>query len=68
MRPKLFLMTVGLFCGLDSDVARAEKAWGIELGAEVMATAVLRAVRAATRLSGPGVPDLPCTGDVAGIS
>ena len=32
------------------------------LGAEVMATAVLRAVRAATRLSGPGLPDLPAAG------
>jgi L-aminopeptidase/D-esterase-like protein len=34
------------------------------LGAEVMATAVLRAVRAATRLSGPGLPDLPAAGDL----
>jgi L-aminopeptidase/D-esterase-like protein len=33
------------------------------LGAEVMATAVLRAVRAATRLGGPGVPELPCASD-----
>ena len=33
------------------------------LGAEVMATAVLRAVRAATRLSGPGLPDLPAARD-----
>ena len=33
-------------------------------GAEVMATAVLRAVRAATRLSGPGLPDLPAAGDL----
>ena len=33
------------------------------LGAEMMATAVLRAVRAATRLSGPGVPELPCAND-----
>ena len=33
------------------------------LGAEMMATAVLRAVRAATRLSGPGVPELPCAAD-----
>ena len=36
------------------------------LGAEVMATAVVRAVRAATRLSGPGVPELPCANDLAG--
>lgn len=35
------------------------------LGAEVMATAVLRAVRAATRLNGAGVPELPCAGDFA---
>jgi L-aminopeptidase/D-esterase-like protein len=34
------------------------------LGAEVMATAVLRAVRAATRLHGPGMPDLPAAGDL----
>ena len=34
------------------------------LGAEVMATAVLRAVRAATALSGPGLPDLPAAGDL----
>jgi L-aminopeptidase/D-esterase-like protein len=34
------------------------------LGAEVMATAVLRAVRAATRLQGPGMPDLPAAGDL----
>jgi L-aminopeptidase/D-esterase-like protein len=34
------------------------------LGAELMATAVLRAVRAATRLSGPGLPDLPAAGDL----
>ena len=34
------------------------------LGAEVMAAAVLRAVRAATRLSGPGLPDLPAAGDL----
>lgn len=34
------------------------------LGAEVMATAVLRAVRAATRLRGPGLPDLPAAGDL----
>ena len=33
------------------------------LGAEVMAAAVLRAVRAATRLSGPGLPDLPAARD-----
>ncbi|MEP6874278.1 MAG: P1 family peptidase [Burkholderiales bacterium] len=33
------------------------------LGAEVMATAVVRAVRAATRLSGPNVPELPCASD-----
>ena len=34
------------------------------LGAEVMATAVLRAVRAATRLHGLGLPDLPAAGDL----
>ena len=34
------------------------------LGAEVMAAAVLRAVRAATRLTGPGLPDLPAAGDL----
>ena len=34
------------------------------LAAEVMAAAVLRAVRAATRLSGPGLPDLPAAGDL----
>ena len=34
------------------------------LGAEVMATAVLRAVRAATRLSGPGLPELPAANDL----
>ena len=34
------------------------------LGADVMATAVLRAVRAATRLRGPGLPDLPAAGDL----
>ncbi len=33
------------------------------LAAEVMAAAVLRAVRAATRLSGPGLPDLPSAND-----
>jgi len=31
-----------------------------------MATAVVRAVRAATRLSGPGLPDLPCASDFGG--
>jgi len=35
------------------------------LAADVMATAVVRGVRAATRLSGPGVPDLPCATDLA---
>ena len=34
------------------------------LGAEVVATAVVRAVRAATRLSGPGLPELPCANDL----
>ena len=34
------------------------------LGAEVVAAAVLRAVRAATRLSGPGLPDLPAARDL----
>jgi L-aminopeptidase/D-esterase-like protein len=36
------------------------------LGAEVMAAAVVNAVRAAKRLSGPGLPDLPCANDLAG--
>jgi L-aminopeptidase/D-esterase-like protein len=36
------------------------------LGADVMAMAVVRAVRAATRLGGPGLPDLPCARDLAG--
>jgi L-aminopeptidase/D-esterase-like protein len=35
------------------------------LGAEVMATAVLRAVRAATRLAKDGLPELPCARDLA---
>jgi L-aminopeptidase/D-esterase-like protein len=34
------------------------------LGAEVMATAVLRAVRAATKLAAPGLPELPAAGDL----
>ena len=34
------------------------------LGAEVMAAAIVRAVRAATRLRGPGLPDLPAAGDL----
>ena len=34
------------------------------LAAEVMAAAVLRAVHAATRLSGPGLPDLPSAADM----
>ena len=34
------------------------------LGAEVMAAAVVRAVRAATRLNGPGLPDLPAAADL----
>jgi L-aminopeptidase/D-esterase-like protein len=34
------------------------------LAAEVMAAAVLRAVRAATRLGGPGLPELPSAGDL----
>ena len=34
------------------------------LGAEMIAAAVLRAVRAATRLSGPGLPELPAAGDL----
>jgi L-aminopeptidase/D-esterase-like protein len=34
------------------------------LGAEMMALAIVRAVRAATRLSGPGLPDLPAAGDL----
>ena len=33
------------------------------LAADVMATAVLRGVRAATALSGPGLPTLPCAAD-----
>ncbi len=36
------------------------------LGAEMMATAIVRAVRAATRLTGPGLPELPCANDLAG--
>ena len=36
------------------------------LGAEMMASAIVRAVRAATRLSGPGLPELPCANDLAG--
>jgi L-aminopeptidase/D-esterase-like protein len=36
------------------------------LGASVMAAAVVRAVRAATALHGPGLPDLPCASDLAG--
>ena len=35
------------------------------LGAEVMAVAVLRAVRMATRLQGAGLPDLPAAADIA---
>ena len=34
------------------------------LGAEVMARAVLRAARSATRLAGPGFPELPAAGDL----
>ena len=34
------------------------------LGAEMMAVAIVRAVRAATRLNGPGLPDLPAAGDL----
>ena len=34
------------------------------LGAEVMATAIVRAVRAATRLDEPGLPVLPAAGDL----
>ena len=34
------------------------------LGAEAMALAVLNAVRSATRLTGPGLPDLPAAGDL----
>jgi L-aminopeptidase/D-esterase-like protein len=34
------------------------------LAAEVVAAAVLNAVRAATRLSGPGLPDLPSAADL----
>jgi len=34
------------------------------LGAEMMALAIVRAVRAATRLSGPGLPELPAAGDI----
>jgi len=36
------------------------------LGAEMMATAIVRAVRAATRLTGPGLPELPSANDLAG--
>ncbi|HEY4066800.1 MAG TPA: P1 family peptidase [Burkholderiaceae bacterium] len=35
------------------------------LGADVMATAVVRAVRAATPLSGPGLPDLPTANELS---
>ena len=35
------------------------------LAADVLAEAVLRAVRAATRLHGTGLPDLPATADFA---
>ncbi len=34
------------------------------LAADVMATAIVRAVRAATRLHGQGLPDLPAAGDL----
>jgi len=34
------------------------------LGAEMMAVAIVRAVRAATRLSGPGLPELPAASDI----
>lgn len=34
------------------------------LGADVMARAIVRAVTAATRLSGPGLPALPCARDL----
>jgi L-aminopeptidase/D-esterase-like protein len=34
------------------------------LGAQVMATAIVRAARAATRLSGPGMPELPAACDI----
>ena len=55
----------------DTIFALATGASGIEgnvtligaLGAEAMAIAVLRAVRAATTLNGPGLPDLPCAAD-----
>jgi L-aminopeptidase/D-esterase-like protein len=36
------------------------------LAAEVMARAVVRGVRAATSLAGPGVPTLPCAADLEG--
>jgi L-aminopeptidase/D-esterase-like protein len=36
------------------------------LGAEMMATAIVRAVRAAARLTGPGLPELPSANDLAG--
>jgi len=36
------------------------------LAADVLAEAVLRAVRAATRLAGPGLPDLPSARDLPG--
>jgi hypothetical protein len=35
------------------------------LAVEATAMAVLRAVRSATPVSGPGVPDLPCASDFA---
>jgi hypothetical protein len=34
------------------------------LGADVLADAVLRAVRAAKGIAGPGLPDLPCAADL----
>jgi len=37
------------------------------LGAEMMARAIVRAARAATRLSGPGLPELPSARDLGTI-
>ncbi|MDE2094548.1 MAG: P1 family peptidase [Burkholderiales bacterium] len=50
--------------GTGASGRRAETTLLGALGAEVMATAVLRAVRAATRLTGPGLPELPAAGDL----
>jgi len=38
------------------------------LAADVLADAVLRAVRAAQRIGGPGLPDLPAAADLGGTT